>query len=105
MRLHSLKSKLLIIVSLLVIGSGLLISLLVTHRYSQSLFESMTAQAENLAQAIAPECEIEYVGIRPGEKLHEALITEEEGRNAISYNGMYIVLPNYSWWKRIIMTK
>ena len=53
MRPHSLKSKLLIIVSLLVIGSGLLISLLVTHRYSKSLFESMTAQAENLAQAIA----------------------------------------------------
>lgn len=53
MRPHSLKGKLLIIVSLLVIGSGLLISLLVTHRYSQSLFESMTAQAENLAQAIA----------------------------------------------------
>jgi two-component system response regulator HydG len=53
MQLHSLKSKLLIIVSLLVIGSGLLISLLVTHRYSKSLFDSMTAQAENLAQAIA----------------------------------------------------
>ncbi len=53
MRPHSLKSKLLIIVALLVVGSGLLISLLVTHRYSKSLFESMTAQAENLAQAIA----------------------------------------------------
>ncbi|MGD8717159.1 MAG: sigma 54-interacting transcriptional regulator, partial [Desulfobacterales bacterium] len=50
---HSLKSKLLIIISLLVIGSGLLISLLVTHRYSKSLFESMTAQTESLAQAIA----------------------------------------------------
>ncbi|MBW2514169.1 MAG: sigma 54-interacting transcriptional regulator, partial [Deltaproteobacteria bacterium] len=53
MRPRSIKSKLLLIVSLLVIGSGLLISLLVTHRYSKSLFESMTAQAENLAQAIA----------------------------------------------------
>jgi len=53
MRPHSLKGKLLIIVSLLVIGSGLLISLLVTHRYSKSLFESMTAQAENMTQAIA----------------------------------------------------
>ena len=53
MRPHSLKGKLLIIISFLVIGSGLLISLLVTHRYSKSLFESMTAQAENLAQAIA----------------------------------------------------
>jgi two-component system response regulator HydG len=53
MRPLSLKSKLLIIVSFLVIVSGLLISLLVTHRYSRSLFESMTAQAEHLAQAIA----------------------------------------------------
>ena len=53
MRLQSLKSKLLVIVSALVIGSGLLISLLVTHRYSSSLFASMTAQAENMAQAVA----------------------------------------------------
>lgn len=53
MRLQSLKSKLLVIVSALVIGSGLLISLLVTQRYSSSLFASMTAQAENLAQAVA----------------------------------------------------
>ena len=53
MRPRSLKAKLLIIISFLVIGSGLLISMLVTHRYGKSLFESMTAQAENLAQAIA----------------------------------------------------
>ena len=53
MRLQSLKSKLLMVVSALVIGSGLLISLLVTHRYSSSLFASLTAQAENLAQAVA----------------------------------------------------
>ena len=53
MRLQSLKSKLLVVVSALVIGSGLLISLLVTHRYSSSLFASLTAQAENLAQAVA----------------------------------------------------
>lgn len=54
----------------------------------------------DLAKAIAPECEIEIIGIRPGEKLHEALITEEEGRNAVAYNGMYVVMPNYSWWER-----
>lgn len=52
----------------------------------------------DLAEAIASECEIEIIGIRPGEKLHESLITEEEGRNTISYNGMYIILPNYTWW-------
>lgn len=53
----------------------------------------------DLAKAIAPECEVEFVGIRPGEKLHEALITEEEGRHTLSFSGMYVVTPNYSWWE------
>ena len=60
MRLKSLRSKLLVTVSALVIGSGLLISgllisPLVTHRYSRSLFKEATAQAENLAYAVALE--------------------------------------------------
>ena len=55
MHLQSLKSKLLVAVSVLVIGSGLLISLLVTQRYSRALFETMAAQAENLAHAVALE--------------------------------------------------
>ena len=54
----------------------------------------------DLAKAVAPECEIEVVGIRPGEKLHEVLITEEDGRNTIAYNGMYVIMPNHSWWQR-----
>ncbi len=53
----------------------------------------------DLASAVAPECEIDIIGIRPGEKLHESLITEEEGRNTVFYNGMYVVLPNYTWWE------
>lgn len=53
MRPKSLKGKLLIAVSALVIGSGILISLLVTHRYSKSLLLAMTAQAENVAHAVA----------------------------------------------------
>ena len=53
MRPLSLKNKLLIAVSITVIGSGLLISLVVTQRYSSSLFASLNAQAENIAQAVA----------------------------------------------------
>jgi UDP-N-acetylglucosamine 4,6-dehydratase len=54
----------------------------------------------DLAKSIGPECDIEVIGIRPGEKLHESLITEEEGRSTIQYNGMYIVLPEHPWWER-----
>jgi two-component system response regulator HydG len=55
MRLKSLKSKLLLAASALVVGSSLLISLLVTQRYSRSLLTTTAAQAENLAHAIALE--------------------------------------------------
>ena len=54
----------------------------------------------DLAKAIGPECEIKVLGIRPGEKLHEALTGEDEARNTIYYRGMYVVLPNHTWWKR-----
>ena len=54
----------------------------------------------HLAQAIAPECKIDVIGIRPGEKLHEALTTEADGRYTIAFDGMYVVLPNFSWWAR-----
>ncbi len=50
-------------------------------------------QITDLATAIAPECEQETVGIRPGEKIHEVLIGEDEGRNTIEYKDCYVVLP------------
>jgi two-component system response regulator HydG len=53
MRSQSLKNKLLMAVSITVIGTGLLISLVVTQRYSSSLFSSLSAQAENIAHAVA----------------------------------------------------
>ncbi len=50
----------------------------------------------DLAQAIAPECKKEVVGIRPGEKLHELLISEDEARNTVEYKECYIVYPYLS---------
>ena len=55
MRIRSLKSKLLLAVSALVIGSGLLISFLFTQRYSSSLYQSMSVQAQNLSHSIELE--------------------------------------------------
>jgi len=48
----------------------------------------------DLATAIAPECKQEIVGIRPGEKIHETLIGEDEGRNTREYKDCYVVRQN-----------
>ncbi len=45
----------------------------------------------DLARAIAPECEHQIIGIRPGEKIHETLIGKSEGRYTIEYDNYYIV--------------
>ncbi len=50
---------------------------------------------KNLAKAIDPECTFSYTGIRPGEKLHESLISDDEARNAVEFNGVYVILPQY----------
>jgi UDP-N-acetylglucosamine 4,6-dehydratase len=50
----------------------------------------------DLAKAIAPECEIDVIGIRPGEKLHEVLVTEDEARNTVENESHYTILPEYS---------
>lgn len=50
----------------------------------------------DLAKAIAPECLHKTVGIRPGEKIHETLIGEDEGRNTTEYNECYIVRQKQS---------
>lgn len=52
----------------------------------------------DLAKAIAPECEVDVIGIRPGEKLHEALVSSDESRNAMELEDMYIIQPNFPWW-------
>jgi len=53
----------------------------------------------DLAECIAPGCEIETIGIRPGEKLHEALVSEDEARNTVEVKDMYVIQPSHPWWK------
>lgn len=52
----------------------------------------------DLAKAIAPECETKIVGIRPGEKLHEAMIMEDDARHTLEFDTYYAILPELSWW-------
>ncbi len=50
----------------------------------------------DLATAIGPNCKQKVVGIRPGEKIHETLIGEDEGRYTVEYNECYVIRQNYS---------
>jgi UDP-N-acetylglucosamine 4,6-dehydratase/5-epimerase len=50
----------------------------------------------DIAQAVAPNCEIECVGIRPGEKLHEVLLAEDEARNSVETEDMFVIQPAHS---------
>ncbi|RXJ02237.1 UDP-N-acetylglucosamine 4,6-dehydratase (inverting) [Anaerobacillus alkaliphilus] len=54
----------------------------------------------DLAEAIAPECSIKIVGIRPGEKLHEAMITEDDARRTLEYDKYYVIQPEFPWWRK-----
>src|SRR5271154_3362691 len=54
----------------------------------------------DLAETIAPGCEIETIGIRPGEKLHEVLVSEDEARNTLEAEDRYIIQPSHPWWRR-----
>ena len=47
----------------------------------------------DLAKAIAPEAQIKIIGIRPGEKLHESLISEDEARTTVELEDMFVVQP------------
>lgn len=52
----------------------------------------------DLADAIAPGVGYDVVGIRPGEKLHEALLTSDEARHSVDAGDVYVVLPEHPWW-------
>lgn len=52
----------------------------------------------DLARAIAPECKLSIVGVRPGEKLHEVLVTEDDARNTLEHEDHFVILPAYHSW-------
>ncbi len=54
----------------------------------------------DLAQVMAPNMKHEIVGIRPGEKLHEIMVTVDDGRNTLQMDDRYIIEPQFSFWQR-----
>jgi len=52
----------------------------------------------DLAEAMAPGLPADVIGIRPGEKLHESLLTVDESRHTVDAGEVYVVLPEHPWW-------
>tara|TARA_B100001121_G_scaffold308362_1_gene332205 strand:- start:613 stop:1611 length:999 start_codon:yes stop_codon:yes gene_type:complete len=52
----------------------------------------------DVAKAIAPNCELKIVGIRPGEKLHEEMITKTDAMNCIEFEKYFVILPSTKLW-------
>ncbi len=52
----------------------------------------------DLAAAIAPECKTEIVGIRPGEKLHEVMVPEDDARSTVELEDRFVIKPTFPWF-------
>jgi len=56
----------------------------------------------DVAKAIAPECKYDVVGIRPGEKLHEEMITTSDSMNTIEFNNYFAIVPAIRRWDKMM---
>jgi UDP-N-acetylglucosamine 4,6-dehydratase len=54
----------------------------------------------DLARVIGPDCDLEVVGRRPGEKLHEVMVTEDDAQNTVEYEDFYAILPSVQNWSQ-----
>jgi len=54
----------------------------------------------DLAEAVAPDAKWKIIGIRPGEKLHEILLTEDEARHSKEFDGYFVIEPEHPFWDK-----
>lgn len=52
----------------------------------------------DLVKAVAAGCRVEVAGIRPGEKIHECLLTEDESRHSLEFDGFFVIEPEHPFW-------
>ncbi len=71
-----------------------------THQWGGEIFvpKIPSYRIEDVAKAIAPEAELKYVGIRPGEKLHEEMITVTDALNSVEFEKYFVILPSLPLW-------
>jgi UDP-N-acetylglucosamine 4,6-dehydratase (inverting) len=56
-------------------------------------------KVKDLARATAPDAKIDIIGIRPGEKIHEILLTEDEARHSKEYDTYFVIEPELKFWE------
>jgi len=54
----------------------------------------------DLAEVIAPDAKKEVIGIRPGEKIHEILLTEDEAKHSREFNNYFAIEPEHPFWDK-----
>ncbi len=54
----------------------------------------------DVAKVVAPECRTEIIGIRPGEKLHELMVTQDDAINTVEFDTHYTIQPAAEWWHK-----
>ena len=55
----------------------------------------------DLAKAIAPEAKTEIIGIRPGEKIHEVMISSDDAINTLEFDTYFVIQPSHPWWDNL----
>ncbi|MEE9443828.1 MAG: UDP-N-acetylglucosamine 4,6-dehydratase (inverting) [candidate division Zixibacteria bacterium] len=71
-----------------------------THMWGGEIFvpKIPSYKIMDLAEALAPECEKKIIGIRPGEKLHEEMITQTDAINSLEFSDYFVILPSMRLW-------
>jgi UDP-N-acetylglucosamine 4,6-dehydratase/5-epimerase len=54
----------------------------------------------DVARCVGQGLPVKIVGIRPGEKLHEVMVTEDDSRQTLEIDDRYIIEPSFAWWQR-----
>lgn len=80
-------------------GVDLVIKALEEARGGETFISKIPSfKVTDLAEAMLPGCQINEVGIREGEKLHEIMITSEDSMSTYEYEKHFIIYPHYTWW-------
>ncbi len=55
---------------------------------------------KELVKAIGGNAKVEVIGIRPGEKVHELLVSDDEARHCVELPDMFVITPTHPWWSQ-----